>query len=128
LRLIATLLLINCAALAQTPDLKSVSGYLKMAQKQVAWIERAAEEMPTTFSTPLFSGRAARRQESRTKTTKAELRAARHDAFTYCNRGYDALPMPAPTRRRLQRVVRFAIANGRIVEAECSMSAFAAST
>jgi len=27
----------------------------------------------------------------KTKTTKAELRAALHDAFTYCNRAYDAL-------------------------------------
>jgi hypothetical protein len=33
--------------LAQTPDLKSPSGYPKMVQKQVsAWIERAAEKMP----------------------------------------------------------------------------------
>jgi hypothetical protein len=37
----------NCAALAQAPDLKSVSGYPKMVQKQVTdWIERAAEKMP----------------------------------------------------------------------------------
>ena len=47
MRLIASLVLINFAALAQTPDLKSVSGYPKMVQKQVtAWIERAAEKMP----------------------------------------------------------------------------------
>jgi hypothetical protein len=33
--------------LAQTPDLKSASGYPKMVQKQVtAWIDRAAEKMP----------------------------------------------------------------------------------
>src|SRR5215831_2686983 len=122
MRLTASVALINCAALAQTPDLKSVSGDPKMIQKQVAWIERTAEKMPEeeyafrpdpaprsfgqilghiadadTFSVPLFSGRAARRRESRTKTTKAELRAALHDAFTYCNRASDAL------------VVRFAI-------------------
>src|SRR5215813_2184564 len=44
---LGTLLFVACAALAQTPDLKSVSGYPKMVQKQVsAWIERAAEKMP----------------------------------------------------------------------------------
>ena len=47
MKLIATFVLIHCAALAQTPDLKSVSGYPKIVQKQVtAWIERAAEKMP----------------------------------------------------------------------------------
>jgi hypothetical protein len=46
MRLIASVALINCAALAQTPDLKSVSGDPKMVQKQVAWIERTAEKMP----------------------------------------------------------------------------------
>ena len=44
---LGTLLLITCAALAQTPDLKSASGYPKMVQKLVStWIERAAEKMP----------------------------------------------------------------------------------
>ena len=47
MRLTVTLVLITCAALAKTPDLKSVSGYPKMVQKQVTgWIERAAEKMP----------------------------------------------------------------------------------
>src|ERR1700716_4136727 len=43
----SSILLVTCTALAQTPDLKSASGYPKMVQKQVtAWIERAAEKMP----------------------------------------------------------------------------------
>jgi len=47
MKLLGTLLIVSCAALAQTPDLKSASGYPKMVQKQVtAWIERAAEKMP----------------------------------------------------------------------------------
>jgi len=119
MRLTASVALINCAALAQTPDLKSVSGDPKMIQKQVAWIERTAEEMPeeeyafrpdpasrslvrfsatsptpTTFFCSTVLGEAARRRGSKTNT-KAELHAALHDAFTYCNRAYEALPMPA---------------------------------
>src|SRR5436305_9929760 len=44
---LGTLLMVTCAALAQTPDLKSASGYPKMVQKQVTtWIERTAEKMP----------------------------------------------------------------------------------
>src|SRR5882762_5136580 len=47
MKLLGALMMITCAALAQTPDLKSASGYPKMVQKQVtAWIERAAEKMP----------------------------------------------------------------------------------
>src|SRR5229473_8214313 len=47
MKLLGTLLMVTCAVLAQTPDLKSASGYPKMVQKQVAaWIERAAEKMP----------------------------------------------------------------------------------
>src|SRR5437879_13711945 len=47
MKLPGAILLVTCAALAQTPDLKSTSGYPKMVQKQVtAWIERAAEKMP----------------------------------------------------------------------------------
>src|SRR6266404_4496423 len=46
MKLLGTLMMITCAALAQTPDLKSASGYPKMVQKQVtAWIEHAAEKM-----------------------------------------------------------------------------------
>ena len=47
MKLLATSLLLSCAALAQTPDLKTASGYPKMVQKQVTgWLERAAEKMP----------------------------------------------------------------------------------
>src|SRR5437879_9521162 len=47
MKLPGAILLVTCAALAQTPDLKTASGYPKMVQKQVtAWIERAAEKMP----------------------------------------------------------------------------------
>ena len=47
MKLLGTLLMLTCGLLAQTPDLKSASGYPKMVQKQVtAWIEGAAEKMP----------------------------------------------------------------------------------
>jgi uncharacterized damage-inducible protein DinB len=118
MRLTLTLVLINCAALAQTPDLKSVSGYPKMVQKQVtAWIERAAEKMPEEeyafkpdpasrsfgqilghiadadylFCSTVLGESNPSPGIEKSKTTKSELRAALHDAFTYCNRAYDAL-------------------------------------
>ena len=118
MRLTATLMLINCAALAQTPDLKSVSSYPKMVQKQVTgWIERAAEKMPEEeyafkpdpasrsfgqilghiadadylFCSTILGESSPSPGVEKSKTTKAELRAALHDAFTYCNRAYDAL-------------------------------------
>src|SRR6516164_2653182 len=47
MRLLRTFLILVCIVQAQTPDLKSASGYPKMVQKQVSgWIERAAEKMP----------------------------------------------------------------------------------
>src|SRR6516164_3179537 len=47
MRWLVTLVILTCVAWAQTPDLKSASGYPKMVQKQVSgWIERAAEKMP----------------------------------------------------------------------------------
>ena len=118
MRLTVTFVLINCAALAQAPDLKSVSGYPKMVQKQVtAWIERAAEKMPEEeyafkpdpasrsfgqilghiadadylFCSTILGESSPSPGVEKSKTTKAELRAALHDAFTYCNRAYDAL-------------------------------------
>ena len=118
MRLTATLMLINCAALAQTPDLKSVSSYPKMVQKQVTgWIERAAEKMPEEeyafkpdpasrsfgqilghiadadylFCSTVLGESSPSPGIEKSKTTKAELRSALHDAFTYCNRAYDAL-------------------------------------
>ena len=118
MKLLGALLIVTCAALAQTPDLKSASGYPKMVQKQVtAWIERAAEKMPeeqyafkpdpaarsfgqilghiadTDYlfcSTVLGENNPAPGIE-KTKTTKAELMSALHDAFAYCSRAYDAL-------------------------------------
>jgi uncharacterized damage-inducible protein DinB len=103
---------------ASAPDLKSASGYPKMVQKQVsAWIERAAEKMPeeeyafkpdpAVRSFAQILGHVADANNSfcagalgesiqppaieKTKTTKAELKAALHEAFAYCNRAYDAL-------------------------------------
>src|SRR6516225_9017581 len=118
MRLTVSLKRLHCAALAQAPDLKSVSGYPKMVQKQVpAWIERAAEKMPEEeyafkpdpasrsfgqilghiadadylFCSTILGESSPSPGVEKSKTTKAELRAALHDAFTYCNRAYDAL-------------------------------------
>src|SRR5499427_787487 len=118
MRLLDTLLILICAVQAQTPDLKSASGYPKMVQKQVsAWIERAAEKMPEeeyafkpdpavrSFGQILghvadanYSFCAGALGESipaptveKTKTSKTELKTALHDAFAYCSRAYDAL-------------------------------------
>ena len=118
MKLLGALLMTTCAALAQTPDLKSASGYPKMVQKQVtAWIEHAAEKMPEgqyalkpdpavrsfaqilghiADSNYLFcSGVLGESNPSpgieKAKTTKAELTTALHDAFAYCNRAYDTL-------------------------------------
>src|ERR1022692_1385851 len=47
MRLLGTLLVLSAAVLAQTPDLKTASGYPKMVQKQVTvWLERVADKMP----------------------------------------------------------------------------------
>ena len=113
-----TILVVTCAAFAQTPDLKSASGYPKMVQKQVtAWIERAAEKMPEeeyafkpdpavrsfgqvlghiADADYLFCSSALGESNpapgiEKTKTTKAELKSALHDAFAYCSRAYDTL-------------------------------------
>ena len=115
---LGTLLMMTCASLAQTPDLKTASGYPKLVQKQVsAWIERAAEKMPEeeyafkpdpavrsfgqilghiADSNYLFcSGALGENSPSpaieKTKTTKADLISALHDAFAYCGRAYNAL-------------------------------------
>ena len=118
MRLLGTLLILACAVQAQTPDLKSASGYPKMVQKQVsAWIERAAEKMPEeeyafkpdpavrsfgqilghvadanySFCSGVLGESSPSPGIEKTKATKAELRVALHDAFVYCNRAYDAL-------------------------------------
>src|SRR6266566_450509 len=118
MKLPGAILMVTCAALAQTPDLKSASGYPKMVQKQVtAWIERAAEKMPEeqfafkpdpavrsfgqilghvadanyTFCSGVLGESSPAPEIEKTKTTKAELTAALHNAFAYCGRAYDAL-------------------------------------
>src|SRR5215813_8986446 len=118
MKLIPILVLINCAARAQSPDLKSVSGYPKMVQKQVtSWIEQAAGKMPEeeyafkpdpavrsfgqilghiadanySFCSGVLGETSPSSGIEKTKITKAELTAALHDAFAYCNRAYQAL-------------------------------------
>ena len=118
MRLLVTLLILSHAVQAQNPDLKSASGYPKMVQKQVtAWIDRAAEKMPEEeyafkpdpavrsfgqilghvadanyrFCSGVLGESSPSSGIEKTKNTKAELRAALHDAFAYCNRAYDTL-------------------------------------
>src|SRR5690349_24552632 len=118
MKLLATLLMLTCAALAQTPDLKSASGYPKMVQKQVtAWIERAAEKMPEeeygvkpdpavrsfaqilghiADADYLFCSAALREKSpapeaEKNKTTKKELASAVHEACAYSTHAYDTL-------------------------------------
>ena len=118
MKLPGAILMVTCVALAQTPDLKSVSGYPKMVQKQVtAWIERAAEKMPEEqyafrpdpavrsfgqilghiadadylFCSTVLGEKNPSPGIEKTKTSKAELGSALHDAFAYCARAYDAL-------------------------------------
>jgi uncharacterized damage-inducible protein DinB len=118
MKLLCTLLVITWAALAQAPDLKSASGYSKMVQRQVTtWIQRAAEKMPEDeyafkpdpavrsfgqilghiadanylFCAMVLGENNPSPEIEKTKTTKAELRSALHEAFLYCSRAYDAL-------------------------------------
>jgi len=118
MRLPAATLILVCALQAQTPDLKSASGYPKMVQKQVtAWIERASEKMPEeeyafrpdpavrsfgqmlghvadanySFCSIVLGETNPSSAIEKTKTTKAELRVALREAFTYCDRAYSAL-------------------------------------
>ena len=118
MKLLGVLLLLICAALAQTSDLKSASGYPKMVQKQVTvWIERAAEKMPEEedefrpdpavrsfgqilghiadadylFCSGVLGENSPSPGIEKTKKTKAELMSALHDAFAYCDRAYNTL-------------------------------------
>ena len=118
MKLLIILLMLTCGVQAQPPDLKSASGYPKMVQKQVsAWIEGAAEKMPEEqyafkpdpavrsfgqilghiadanylFCSAVLGENSPSPGIEKTKTTKAELRAALHDAFSYCSRAYGAL-------------------------------------
>ena len=115
MKLVGTLLLLSCALQAQAPDLKSVSGYPKMVQKQAAaWIEGAAGKMPEEqyafkpdpavrsfgqivghiadsnylFCSTVLGEANPSPEIEKTKVTKADLRAALHEAFSYCNRAY----------------------------------------
>jgi uncharacterized damage-inducible protein DinB len=115
---VGILLMITSAAVAQIPDLKSASGYPKMVQNQVtAWIVSAAEKMPEEeyafkpdpavrsfsqiighiadadylFCSTVLGEKNPSPGIEKNKTAKAELISALHDAFTYCNRAYDAL-------------------------------------
>jgi hypothetical protein len=126
MKLLGALLMVTGAALAQTPDLKSASGYPKMVQKQVtAWIERAAEKMPEEqyafkpdpavrsfgqilghiadadylFCSAVLGEDSSSPGIEKTKTTKAELMSALHAAFAYCNRPTMRSPTPTPMRR-----------------------------
>ena len=116
--LIAFFLIARYTVMAQTPDLKTASGYPKMVQKQVTtWIERAAEKMPEEeygfkpdpasrsfgqilghvadanylFCSAVLGENNPSPGIEKTKTSKADLRAALRDAFAYCGRAYDAL-------------------------------------
>jgi uncharacterized damage-inducible protein DinB len=118
MKLLGTLMILTCAMRAQSPDLKSSSGYPKMVQKQVtAWIEHAAEKMPEeqftfkpdpasrsfgqilghiadanySFCSGVLGESSPSPGIEKTKTTKAELTAALRNAFAYCGRAYDGL-------------------------------------
>ena len=106
-------LLVTCLASAQTPDLKTASGYPKMVQKQVtSWIERAADKMPEEeyafkpdpavrsfgqilghiadadylFCSTALGEKSPSPGVEKTKNTKAELTTELHDSFAYCGR------------------------------------------
>ena len=111
-------MIVTSTAMSQTPDLKTMSGYPKMVQKQVtSWIESAAERMPEAeyvfrpdpavrsfgeiighiadsnylFCSSVLSESNPSPNIERTKTTKAQLTSALRDAFVYCDRAYSAL-------------------------------------
>ncbi len=116
---VATILLaVTCSVLAQTPDLKSASGYPKMVQKQVsAWIQGAAEKMPEEeyafkpdpasrtfgqilghvadadylFCSAVLGEKNPSPEIEKTKATKAELAFALQGAFAYCGKAYNTL-------------------------------------
>jgi len=118
MKALGLLLVLTCTVMAQTPDLKTMSGYPKMVQGQVTgWIERAAEKMPEEeygfkpdpgvrsfaeiighiadanylFCSPVLGEKNPSPDIEKTKKTKAELTTALHDSFAYCRRAYDAL-------------------------------------
>lgn len=111
-------MILTGAAMSQTPDLKTMSGYPRLVQAQVtSWIASAAEKMPAAeygfrpdpavrsfgeilghiadanylFCSPVLGESNPSLNIEKTKTTKAELTSALHDAFAYCNRAYASL-------------------------------------
>src|SRR3974377_387293 len=112
MKLLGLFLVVTGAARGQSSDLKSASGYPKMVQKQVtAWIERATDKMPEEeyafkpdpavrsfgqilghiadsnylFCSAVLGENSPSPDIEKTKTTKADLKSALHDAFTYCS-------------------------------------------
>ncbi|HLK65871.1 MAG TPA: DinB family protein [Bryobacteraceae bacterium] len=112
------LIILACAAVAQTPDLKTASGYPKMVQQQVTdWIEGAAAKMPEAeyafkpdpavrsfgqiighiadanylFCSSVLKEDNPSKDIEKTKNTKPDLTSALHGAFAYCSRAYGAL-------------------------------------
>lgn len=112
------LLVLTCTTMAQTPDLKTMSGYPKMVQAQVtSWIERAAAKMPEEeyafkpdpesrsfaqilghiadanylFCSSVLGENKPSPGIEKSKSSKADLSLALRDAFAYCRRAYDAL-------------------------------------
>ena len=118
MKLVGILLMLSCVLQAQTPDLKSASGYPKMVQKQVSdWIEGTAEKMPEEqyafkpdpavrsfgqivghiadsnylFCSTVLGEANPSPGVEKTKAAKTELKAALHEAFSYCDRAYAGL-------------------------------------
>jgi len=118
MKFLAVWIILTCTAMAQTPDLKTMSGYPKLVQTQViSWIASAAEKMPEgeyafrpdpaarsfgeilghiadanyLFCSTVLGESNPSPNIEKTKTTKAELTSALRDAFVYCNRAYAVL-------------------------------------
>jgi len=118
MKFLAMLIVLTATAMSQTPDLKTMSGYPKLIQTQVtSWIASAAEKMPEgeyafrpdpavrsygeilghiadanyLFCSSVLGESNPSPNIEKTKTTKADLISALHDAFAYCNRAYSAL-------------------------------------
>ena len=118
MKLLGALMIVTCAPQAQTPDLKSASGYPKLVWKQTStWIVRTAEKMPEEhygyrpdpavrsfgqilghiadsnylFCSTVLGGGNPSPGIEKSKTTKAELTAALREAQAYCDRAYDGL-------------------------------------
>lgn len=118
MKVLVVLTILTSTAMAQAPDLKTMSGYPKLVQTQVtSWIASAAEKMPEgeysfrpdpaarsfgeilghiadanyLFCSSVLGESNRSLNIEKTKTTKAELTSALREAFAYCNRAYSAL-------------------------------------